>query len=109
MSARDETHKSQRYRLGELLRDSADNMLLLTATPHKGDPHNFTLFLQLLDQRRLRRREVHTGGNGAQAGALLPAPHQGGDGLLPGAAAGRAVDRQARVHETDYQHRRFLD
>ena len=36
MSARDETHKSQRYRLGELLRDSADNVLLLTATPHKG-------------------------------------------------------------------------
>ena len=27
MSARDETHKSQRYRLGELLRDSADHML----------------------------------------------------------------------------------
>ena len=50
MSARDETHKSQRYRLGELLRDSTDNVLLLTATPHKGDPHNFTLFLQLLDR-----------------------------------------------------------
>ncbi len=50
MSARDETHKSQRYRLGELLRDGSDNMLLLTATPHKGDPHNFTLFLQLLDR-----------------------------------------------------------
>ncbi len=50
MSAQDETHKSQRYRLGELLRDSADHILLLTATPHKGDPHNFTLFLQLLDQ-----------------------------------------------------------
>ena len=50
MSARDETHKSQRYRLGELLRDSADHILLLTATPHKGDPQNFTLFLQLLDQ-----------------------------------------------------------
>ena len=50
MSARDESHKSMRYRLGELLRDSADNVLLLTATPHKGDPHNFTLFLQLLDQ-----------------------------------------------------------
>ena len=44
MSARDESHKSQRYRLGELLRDSADNILLLTATPHKGDPQNFTLF-----------------------------------------------------------------
>ena len=50
MSARDETHKSQRYRLGEMLRDSADHVLLLTATPHKGDPQNFTLFLQLLDR-----------------------------------------------------------
>ena len=50
MSARDETHKSQRYKLGELLRDSADHLLLLTATPHKGDPKNFTLFLQLLDR-----------------------------------------------------------
>ena len=50
MSARDESHKSLRYRLGELLRDSADHILLLTATPHKGDPQNFTLFLQLLDR-----------------------------------------------------------
>ena len=50
MSARDETHKSQRYRLGEILRDGADHILLLTATPHKGDPANFTLFLQLLDR-----------------------------------------------------------
>jgi superfamily II DNA or RNA helicase len=50
MSAADESHKSQRYRLGELLRDSADHLLLLTATPHKGDPANFSLFLQLLDR-----------------------------------------------------------
>jgi superfamily II DNA or RNA helicase len=50
MSASDETHKTARYRLGELLRDSADHLLLLTATPHKGDPENFTLFLQLLDE-----------------------------------------------------------
>ncbi|MBT7298621.1 MAG: DUF3883 domain-containing protein, partial [Victivallales bacterium] len=50
MSARDESHKSLRYRLGELLRDSTDHFLLLTATPHKGDPQNFTLFLQLLDR-----------------------------------------------------------
>ena len=50
MSARDESHKSLRYRLGEILRDSADHILLLTATPHKGDPQNFTLFLQLLDR-----------------------------------------------------------
>ena len=50
MSAPDEKHKSKRYKLGELLRDSTDHILLLTATPHKGDPKNFTLFLQLLDQ-----------------------------------------------------------
>jgi len=49
MSASDESHKSLRYKLGELLRDRADHILLLTATPHKGDPENFTLFLQLLD------------------------------------------------------------
>jgi superfamily II DNA or RNA helicase len=49
MSASDESHKSLRYKLGELLRDTSDHLLLLTATPHKGDPVNFSLFLQLLD------------------------------------------------------------
>jgi superfamily II DNA or RNA helicase len=42
--------KTARYALGELLRDTSDNLLLLTATPHKGDPANFSLFLQLLDE-----------------------------------------------------------
>lgn len=41
--------KTARYALGELLRDTSDHLLLLTATPHKGDPVNFTQFLQLLD------------------------------------------------------------
>lgn len=41
--------KTARYALGELLRDTSDHILLLTATPHKGDPVNFSLFLQLLD------------------------------------------------------------
>jgi len=50
MSARDTEHKSERYRLGELLRDKTAHYLLLTGTPHKGDPDNFCLFLQLLDQ-----------------------------------------------------------
>ena len=50
MSAADETHKTLRYKLGELLRDTSDHMLLLTATPHRGDPVNFSLFLQLLDE-----------------------------------------------------------
>ncbi|NOX20071.1 MAG: DUF3883 domain-containing protein, partial [Nitrospirae bacterium] len=43
------SRKTARYALGELLRDTAGHMLLLTATPHKGDPQNFSLFLQLLD------------------------------------------------------------
>lgn len=42
--------KTARYALGELLRDSTDHLLLLTATPHKGEPENFSLFLQLLDE-----------------------------------------------------------
>jgi SNF2 family DNA or RNA helicase len=50
MSAAAEDKKSLRYRLGELLRDTSDHSLLLTATPHKGDPLNFTLFLRLLDE-----------------------------------------------------------
>ena len=50
MSARDTEHKSERYRLGELLREKTVHFLLLTATPHKGDPVSFSLFLQLLDQ-----------------------------------------------------------
>ncbi|MGH3086463.1 MAG: DEAD/DEAH box helicase, partial [Rubrobacteraceae bacterium] len=50
MSASDPEHKTQRYRLGELLRDSTDHILLLTATPHRGDPVNFSFFLQLLDE-----------------------------------------------------------
>jgi superfamily II DNA or RNA helicase len=50
MSASAEDKKSLRYKLGELLRDQSDHLLLLTATPHKGDPLNFTLFLRLLDE-----------------------------------------------------------
>ena len=50
MSAASEDNKSLRYRLGEFLRDSTSHILLLTATPHKGDPENFSLFLQLLDK-----------------------------------------------------------
>ncbi len=41
---------TERYRLGVLLREQADHLLLLTATPHKGDPEHFRRFLQLLDE-----------------------------------------------------------
>ncbi len=42
--------KTQRYRLGEVLSKTSDHLLFLTATPHKGDPENFRLFLDLLVQ-----------------------------------------------------------
>ena len=42
--------KSERYKLGELLRDTAEHILLLTATPHKGNREHFSRFLQLLDE-----------------------------------------------------------
>jgi superfamily II DNA or RNA helicase len=50
MSASDLEHKTERYRLGELLSQKTHHFLLLTGTPHRGDPVNFCLFLQLLDR-----------------------------------------------------------
>ncbi|AFH48949.1 SNF2 family DNA/RNA helicase [Ignavibacterium album JCM 16511] len=41
--------KTIRYRLGEVLSKICTNLLFLTATPHKGDPDNFRLFLDLLE------------------------------------------------------------
>jgi superfamily II DNA or RNA helicase len=49
MSARDAEHKTERYRLGEMLSDRSDHFVMLTATPHRGDEQNFCLFLRLLD------------------------------------------------------------
>ncbi|MCS6772357.1 MAG: helicase-related protein [Kiritimatiellae bacterium] len=44
----DKTDKTGRYRLGELLSRTSQFLLFLTATPHRGDPENFRLFLDLL-------------------------------------------------------------
>ena len=43
------TNKTARYKLGELLSDVTNYMVLLTATPHRGDDENFRLFLDLLE------------------------------------------------------------
>lgn len=40
--------KTKRYQLGETLSGQTENLLFLTATPHKGDEENFRLFLDLL-------------------------------------------------------------
>jgi len=50
MSAYGREHKTLAYQLGEQLSDRTDHYLLMTATPHKGDPENFRLFLSLLDR-----------------------------------------------------------
>lgn len=50
MSAYTSERKTLAYQLGEALSQMTDHYLLMTATPHKGDPENFSLFLQLLDR-----------------------------------------------------------
>ncbi|MQY79007.1 MAG: DUF3883 domain-containing protein, partial [Bacteroidetes bacterium] len=41
--------KTSRYKLGETLSKNCEHLLFLTATPHKGDPENFRLFLDLIE------------------------------------------------------------
>jgi len=50
MSAYSSDKKTLAYRLGEALSERTDHYLLMTATPHKGNPENFCLFLELLDR-----------------------------------------------------------
>ncbi len=50
MSAYAGDKKTLAYQLGEKLSEMTDHFLLMTATPHKGDPANFCLFLSLLDR-----------------------------------------------------------
>ncbi len=45
----EKTDKTARYKMGEVLSNITQHFLFLTATPHKGDPDNFRLFLDLLD------------------------------------------------------------
>jgi superfamily II DNA or RNA helicase len=50
MSAYSAEKKTLAYQLGEALSQMTGHYLLMTATPHKGDPENFCLFLSLLDK-----------------------------------------------------------
>lgn len=43
------TVKTQAYELGEVLTRRAIHFLLMTATPHKGDPENYRLLIRLID------------------------------------------------------------
>jgi superfamily II DNA or RNA helicase len=54
----DKTSKTERYRLGELLSRISQFLLFLTATPHRGDPENFRLFLDLLEPGMFANTEL---------------------------------------------------
>ena len=47
-----ETKLTKRYRLGMLLGERTENLLLLTATPHNGKPADFRYFMALVDRDR---------------------------------------------------------
>ena len=50
--------RTERYRLGELLSRNAEFLLFLTATPHRGDPENFRLLLDLLEPGLFANTEI---------------------------------------------------
>lgn len=46
----EKTEESLRYKFGKVISDTSEHLLFLTATPHKGDPENFRLLLNLLEK-----------------------------------------------------------
>src|SRR2546425_5503025 len=82
MAAYSADKKTLAYKLGEALSTMTDHYLLMTATPHKGDPENFCLFLELLD------RDIYGSVESLEEAmrrhhAPLSSPHQGGTGFVP--------------------------
>jgi superfamily II DNA or RNA helicase len=49
--------KTQRYQLAESLSKRTKHLLLMTATPHRGDDENFRLLMSLLDEKVFASRE----------------------------------------------------
>lgn len=57
-----EVDETRRFKLGRLLSETAQNFMLMTATPHAGKEEDFQLFMSLLDRDRfegLFRAGVH--------------------------------------------------
>ncbi len=54
----DEVRKTRRYVLAEELAGRTERMLLLTATPHSGDPDRFVHFMSLLDPDQFSSQEL---------------------------------------------------
>jgi superfamily II DNA or RNA helicase len=54
----DEVRKTRRYVLAEELAARTERLLLLTATPHSGDPDRFVHFMALLDPDQFSSKEL---------------------------------------------------
>ncbi|SPF68482.1 Superfamilies 1 and 2 helicase C-terminal domain profile [Propionibacterium ruminifibrarum] len=57
-----EVDETKRFKLGRLLSETANNYLLMTATPHAGKEEDFQLFMSLLDRDRFEgkfREGIH--------------------------------------------------
>ena len=98
MSAYADDKKTLAYRLGESLSDMTDHYLLMTATPHKGDPENFCRFLALLDRDVYGNVKSLEDAMRRGSAAVLPPAHQGGPGQFPrpGDRRGQEALHQAR-------------
>jgi hypothetical protein len=93
--------KTQAYQLGEILSRHATHFLLMTATPHKGDPENYRLLISLLDPPMGRGGRVCAGAESDGA-----ASHQGGDAPARRRQAVRRADRRDAALQPDAARRR---
>ena len=102
------TSKTLAYRLGESLSAMTDHYLLMTATPHKGDPQTLLPVPALARQGRLRRREEPGRGDAERQRPVLPAADQGGPGHLPRPRDGKCkkLFTKRDVKTADVQNRR---
>ena len=78
-----EVKYTARYKLGELLGETARHFLLMTATPHRGKEEDFQLFLGLLDADRFEgkyREGVHVVDTGDMMRRMLKEELVGFDG-----------------------------
>ncbi|KKM08674.1 hypothetical protein SY88_22885 [Clostridiales bacterium PH28_bin88] len=54
-----EVRRTRRYQLAERITAQANNVLMLTATPHQGDEDQFEHFLRLLDPDQFVGGEIN--------------------------------------------------
>ena len=66
-----EVQETKRYRLGRLLGSITRHLLLMTATPHRGKPEDFQLFMALIDPDRFEGQPRGGGAKQIDAQGLM--------------------------------------